>query len=148
MLPETLTYLIYKFIVIYRLQFFEYFQFLACFKFHVPPFMYNIKSNKQTTQVTIWNIKTMFILCGAWLVACMCKALRSLYTFIPVSTYSLLHCLVSVHTFLTICVDIILPSGYRKYFILVISIYRSLHIFTYFIEYNIGKLFQIINFTA
>ena len=53
MFPEILTWLIYNFIVIYRLQFFEYFQFSARFKSYVPPFMYNLKSNKQTTQVTI-----------------------------------------------------------------------------------------------
>ena len=69
------------------------------------------------------TIKTMVILGGAWLL-CMCKALRSLYTFIPVSTNSLLHYLVSIQTCLTICVVIVLPSGYRKYFILVIPIIR------------------------
>ena len=53
MFPEILTWLIYNFIVIYRLQFFEYFQFSARFEFYLQPYMYNIKSNKQTTQVTI-----------------------------------------------------------------------------------------------
>ena len=52
---KKLTYLIYKFIVMYRLQFFECFQFLARLVFYVPPFMYNIKSNKQTTQVTVFE---------------------------------------------------------------------------------------------
>ena len=73
---------------------------------------------------------------GCFALVCMCEALRSLYTFIPVSTNSLLHYLVSIQTCLTICVVSILPSGYRKYFILVIPIIRqaddrSLHIFTY-----------------
>ena len=66
---------------------------------------------------------------GCLALVCMCNALISLYTFIPVSSNSLLHSLVSIQTCHTICVVIILPSGYRKYFILVID--RSLHIFTY-----------------
>ena len=155
MFPETLTYLIYKFIVIYRLQFFEYFQFSTRFEFYVPPFMYNIKSNKQTTQVTVFETSKRCLSCvmhGCCALVCMCKALRTLYTFIPVSTNSLLHYLVSIQTCLTICVVIVLPSVYRKYFILVIPIiripvYRSLHIFTYH-QMEYGELFQIINFTA
>ena len=68
MFPETLTQLIYTFIVIYRLQFFEYFQFSARFKFYVPPFMYNIKSNKQTTQVTVFETSKRCLSCvSAWL---------------------------------------------------------------------------------
>ena len=89
---------------------------------------------------------------GCLALVCMCNALRSLYTFIPVSSNSLLHYLVSIQTCLTICVVIILPSGYLTNFILVITIIRQaddlgLHIFTYH-QMEYGELFQIINFTA
>ena len=116
----------------YRLQFFEYFQFSARFKFYVPPFMYNIKSNEQTTQVTAFETSKRCLSCvvhGCLALVCMCNALRSLYTFIPVSSNSLLHYLVSIQTCLTICVVIILPSGYLTNFILVITLIR--HIVTY-----------------